>query len=73
MHYPVLVLRSVFAAHIVHSCQLSTVMDNIVEPESGVTMLNNVVEPESGVITLNNIVEPESGVTTLNNNAQQYC
>ncbi len=50
-----------------HCSQLSTVMNNIVEPESGVTMLNNIVEPESGVTILNNIVEPESG------NAEQYC
>ncbi len=32
---------------------LSTIVNNIVEPESGVTMLNSIAEPESGVTMLN--------------------
>ena len=47
--------------------QFSTIVNNIVESESGVTMMNNIVESESGVTMMNNIFESESGVTMLNN------
>ncbi len=40
-----------------HCSLLSTILNNIAEPESGVTILNNIVEPESGVTMLNNTVD----------------
>jgi hypothetical protein len=36
-------IEQCFAAHVVHACQL-TILNNIVEPESGVTILFKIVD-----------------------------
>jgi hypothetical protein len=37
-------IKQCFAAYVVHTCQQYCLLNNIVEPESGVTILFNIVD-----------------------------